>query len=114
MPSNRKILHDRIESRVYEMIEAGLFDEVKTLRQTYPQLHNNMPSMRSVGYRQTLEYLDGDIEEKDCIDRIIFATRQLAKRQMTWMRSMENLKVFDCVADHTDKDVIKHVRAFLA
>jgi tRNA dimethylallyltransferase len=73
-----------------------------------------MPSMRSVGYRQTLEYLDGDIEEKDCIDRIIFATRQLAKRQMTWMRSMENLKVFDCVTDDTDKDVIKHVRALLA
>ena len=70
--------------------------------------------MRSVGYRQTLEYLDGDIEEKDCIDRIIFATRQLAKRQMTWMRSMENLKVFDCVTDDTDKDVIKHVRALLA
>jgi tRNA dimethylallyltransferase len=73
-----------------------------------------MPSMRSVGYRQTLEYLDGDIEEKDCIDRIIFATRQLAKRQMTWMRSMENLKVFDCITDDTDKDVIKHVRALLA
>ena len=114
MPSNRKILHDRIESRVYEMIEAGLFDEVKTLRQTYPQLHNNMPSMRSVGYRQMLEYLDGDIEEKDCIDRIIFATRQLAKRQMTWMRSMENLKVFDCVSDDTDNEVIKHVGALLA
>jgi tRNA dimethylallyltransferase len=58
--------------------------------------------------------LDGDIEEKDCIDRIIFATRQLAKRQMTWMRSMENLKVFDCVSDDTDNEVIKHVGALLA
>ena len=114
MPSNRKILHDQIESRVYGMIKAGLFKEVKSLRQAYPQLQNNMPSMRSVGYRQTLQHLDGEIDEKDCIDQIIFATRQLAKRQMTWMRGMENLKIFDCVSDEINKEVINHVSTLLA
>ena len=113
MPSNRKILHQRIEFRVHEMIEAGLFEEVRSLLQKYPTLQSHMPSMRSVGYRQTLEYLNGSIEEKECIDKIIFATRQLAKRQMTWMRSMENLNLFDCSNDFISKEVIAFVKARL-
>ena len=113
MPSNRKILHQRIEFRVHEMIEAGLFEEVRSLLQKYPTLQSHMPSMRSVGYRQTLEYFNGDIEEKECIDKIIFATRQLAKRQMTWMRSMENLNLFDCSNDFISKEVITFVKARL-
>lgn len=113
MPSNRKILHQRIEFRVHEMIEAGLFEEVRSLLQKYPILQSHMPSMRSVGYRQILEYFNGDIEEKECIDKIIFATRQLAKRQMTWMRSMENLNLFDCSNDFISKEVITFVKARL-
>ena len=113
MPSNRKMLHQRIEFRVHEMIEAGLFEEVRSLLQKYPTLQSHMPSMRSVGYRQTLEYFNGDIEEKECIDKIIFATRQLAKRQMTWMRSMENLNLFDCSNDFISKEVITFVKARL-
>jgi tRNA dimethylallyltransferase len=113
MPSNRKMLHQRIEFRVHEMIEAGLFEEVRSLLQKYPTLQSHMPSMRSVGYRQTLEYLNGSIEEKECIDKIIFATRQLAKRQMTWMRSMENLNLFDCSNDFISKEVIAFVKARL-
>lgn len=110
MPSNRKILHQRIEFRVREMIEDGLFEEVKSLFKKYPKLRSDMPSMRSIGYRQILEYFNGDIEEKECIDKIIFATRQLAKRQMTWMRSMENLNLFDCVNDDISKEVIVFVK----
>lgn len=113
MPSNRKMLHQRIEFRVHEMIEAGLFEEVRSLLQKYPTLQSHMPSMRSVGYRQTLEYFNGGIEEKECIDKIIFATRQLAKRQMTWMRSMENLNLFDCSNDFISKEVITFVKARL-
>ena len=114
MPSNRAILHNRIETRVQDMINAGLFKEVKFLLQKYPELSINMPSMRSVGYRQTLEYFNGDIEEKDCIDKIIFATRQLAKRQMTWMRSMENLNLFDCVKEDLSREVITLIKNKIA
>ncbi len=113
MPSNRKILHQRIEFRVHEMLEAGLFKEVRSLLQKYPSLQSHMPSMRSVGYRQTLEYFNHDIKEKECIDKIIFATRQLAKRQMTWMRSMENLNFFDCSNDDISNEVIAFVKARL-
>jgi tRNA dimethylallyltransferase len=114
MPSNRKVLHERIENRVNEMIEAGLFKEVEFLRKKYPELQSHMPSMRSVGYRQILQYFNGDFQEKECIEKIIFATRQLAKRQMTWMRSMENLNVFDCVNDALGKEVTAFVKAALA
>jgi tRNA dimethylallyltransferase len=113
MPGNRKILHQRIEFRVHKMIEAGLFEEVRSLLKKYPTLQSHMPSMRSVGYRQTLEYFNDDIKEKECIDKIIFATRQLAKRQMTWMRSMENLNLFDCSNDDICKEVIAFVKARL-
>ena len=113
MPSNRKILHQRIEFRVHERLEAGLFKEVRSLLQKYPSLQSHMPSMRSVGYRQTLEYFNHDIKEKECIDKIIFATRQLAKRQMTWMRSMENLNLFDCSNDDISNEVIAFVKARL-
>jgi tRNA dimethylallyltransferase len=70
--------------------------------------------MRSVGYRQTLEYFNGGIEEKECIDKIVFATRQLAKRQMTWMRSMENLNLFDASNDNICNEAIAFVRARLS
>jgi tRNA dimethylallyltransferase len=113
MPSNRKILHQRIELRVNEMVEAGLFNEVKQLCKKYPNLRSHMPSMRSVGYRQVLEYFNGDFQEQECIDRIVFATRQLAKRQMTWMRSMEKLNVFDCVNEDLNKNVIAFIKEVL-
>ena len=113
MPSNRKILHERIELRVNQMIDAGLFKEVEFLLKKYPKLKSHMPSMRSVGYRQVLEYFNGDSQEKECIDKIIFATRQLAKRQMTWMRSMENLNVFDCGNHRLNEEVEAFIKAAL-
>ncbi len=113
MPSNRKILHERIELRVNQMIDAGLFKEVEFLLKKYPKLKSHMPSMRSVGYRQVLEYFNGDSQEKECIDKIVFATRQLAKRQMTWMRSMENLNVFDCGNHRLNEEVEAFIKAAL-
>ena len=114
MPSNRKNLHERIELRVNQMIDAGLFKEVEFLLKKYPKLKSHMPSMRSVGYRQVLEYFNGDSQEKECIDKIVFATRQLAKRQMTWMRSMENLNVFDCGNHRLNEEVEAFIKAALA
>ena len=111
MPSNRKILHERIELRVNQMIDAGLFEEVEFLLKKYPKLKSHMPSMRSVGYRQVLEYFNGDSQEKECIDKIVFATRQLAKRQMTWMRGMENLNIFDFTGDGINKEIEAFIKA---
>lgn len=111
MPSNRKILHERIELRVNQMIDAGLFKEVEFLLKKYPKLKSHMPSMRSVGYRQVLEYFNGDSQEKECIDKIVFATRQLAKRQMTWMRGMENLNIFDFTGDGINKEIEAFIKA---
>ena len=113
IPSHRKILHERIQWRVNEMIEAGLFKVVDFLRKKYPKLQNDMPSMRSVGYRQVLQYLNGDFQEKECIDKIIFATRQLAKRQITWMRGMNHLNVFDCCNDDITEEVTAFIKAKL-
>ena len=113
IPSDRKILHERIQRRVHEMIEAGLFKEVDFLRKKYPKLQNDMPSMKSVGYRQVLQYFNRDFQENECIDKIIFATRQLAKRQITWMRGMNNLNVFDCCNDDIGKEVAIFLKANL-
>ena len=93
-PQDRHLLHERIEMRVDKMISDGLLDEVKALKDSY-NISKTSNSMRSVGYRQALMYLDGQISNKDLRDQIIFATRQLAKRQLTWMRKMDNLHVFE-------------------
>ena len=93
-PQDRHLLHERIEMRVDKMISDGLLEEVKALKDSY-NISKTSNSMRSVGYRQALMYLDGQISDKDLRDQIFFATRQLAKRQLTWMRKMENLHVFD-------------------
>lgn len=94
LPSDRAVLHQRIEQRYDTMLASGLIDEVKMLREKY-QLNLDLPSMRCVGYRQTWEYLDGEIDLKSSREKGIAATRQLAKRQMTWLRSMENITPSD-------------------
>jgi tRNA dimethylallyltransferase len=86
-PTDRAWLHQRIAQRFDMMLQAGLVDEVKALR-ARGDLHLNLPSMRCVGYRQTWEMLDGVFPEKELRDRCVAATRQLAKRQITWLRSM--------------------------
>lgn len=93
-PQDRKILHERIEQRFHMMIEAGFEEEVRKLHQRN-DLHVDLPSIRCVGYRQMWSYLDGEISHDEMIYRGICATRQLAKRQITWLRSWENIHWLD-------------------
>ncbi|MUT71328.1 tRNA (adenosine(37)-N6)-dimethylallyltransferase MiaA [Stutzerimonas frequens] len=85
-PAQRSILHERIERRFLGMVEQGFIEEVEALR-CRGDLHHGMPSIRSVGYRQVWEYLDGRSSRDEMVERGIVATRQLAKRQFTWLRS---------------------------
>lgn len=87
-PKNRSTLHDRIELRFNQMIAQGFEQEVVKLKERQ-DLHIDLPSMRCVGYRQMWQYLDGDYDHKEMIYRGICATRQLAKRQLTWLRSWQ-------------------------
>ena len=89
MPSDRSVLHARIERRFDTMLLAGFVDEVAALRDKY-HLTPEMPSMRCVGYRQALEYLDGHVSLGTFREKGIFATRQLAKRQITWQRNFRD------------------------
>ena len=89
-PKERKTLHERIEQRFEQMLKDGLVDEVRALYQR-DDLHENLPAIRAVGYRQVWEYLDGQLSYDDMIFKGVVATRQLAKRQVTWLRSWENL-----------------------
>jgi len=97
IPSDRAQLHARIATRFKAMLELGLLDELRALRKKYP-LHPNLPSMRCVGYRQAWQFMEGEINEAQLLETGIVATRQLAKRQLTWLRSMpENIEL-DCLA----------------
>lgn len=99
MPSERKVLHERIALRFQQMMSQGLIEELSQLLIDYPTLHSNMPSMRCVGYRQVLGYLRQEYNYETMLEKGIAATRQLAKRQMTWLRSMPNTMVLDCLDD---------------
>jgi tRNA dimethylallyltransferase len=95
-PSERAALHGRIARRFRAMLDEGLVEELRVLR-TRHALDRSMPSMRSVGYRQAWDTLDGDEPASTLEARGIAATRQLAKRQLTWLRAMEGLERFDCL-----------------
>ena len=90
----RSVLHERCEARLDAMIDEGFVEEVERLRQR-PGLTADHPSMRSVGYRQFWQYLDGDYDLTEARDRALFATRQLAKRQITWLRSEADVFIVD-------------------
>lgn len=93
-PQAREMLHERIEQRFDAMLKNGFIEEVEHLR-TLPGMHCDLPSMRCVGYRQVWDYLDGSGDAHDMRNKGIASTRQLAKRQITWMRKMTNLELFD-------------------
>ncbi|MBY7865133.1 tRNA (adenosine(37)-N6)-dimethylallyltransferase MiaA [Vibrio fluvialis] len=93
-PKERAELHRRIELRFEKMVEAGFEDEVKALY-ARKDLHPDLPSIRCVGYRQMWDYLDGNCTLDEAIFRGICATRQLAKRQITWLRSWDDLTWLD-------------------
>ncbi len=92
----RSILHERIAARLEGMLADGFIDELRRLRQR-PGLKRESPAMRSVGYRQFWAYLDGDITLEEAGDRALFATRQLAKRQLTWLRSEKSVFSVDAL-----------------
>lgn len=89
-PDNREILHKRIEQRFLQMLKAGFEEEVKTLHKR-SDLHPDLPSIRCVGYRQMWDYLDNKIDYDEMVFRGIVATRQLAKRQLTWLRGWSDV-----------------------
>ena len=128
VPGNRAWLHQRIEQRFHDMLQDGLLDEVKSLRQ-HAMIHAQLPAMRSVGYRQAWQYLDEHDESLKTlsnpeisdpvwmsdpvwVDKAIAATRQLAKRQFTWIRAMSNVVLIECDTLNLDQQcdlVIQHI-----
>ena len=106
-PADRAQLHAAIERRFDAMLEHGLIDEVRGLRDRYA-VHADMPSMRAVGYRQTFDYLEGRIDKASLRERGIAATRQLAKRQLTWLRGM-GVAPTECFARDVADIVSAHV-----
>jgi tRNA dimethylallyltransferase len=113
MPSDRAVLHARIAQRFDSMLRHGLVEEVANLRARF-DLDPQLPAMRCVGYRQAWQYQEGVIGRDELRDRGIFATRQLAKRQMTWLRGMSDTLVIDCLADNLVERVEEVVRRFLS
>ena len=94
MPEDRKVLHERIARRFHQMIDLGFEQEVRVLYER-GDLHLDLPSMRCVGYRQMWQYFEGELSFDEMIERGIIATRQLAKRQLTWLRGWPDVTVFD-------------------
>ena len=109
-PQERSWLHERIAQRFDAMLTSGFLDEVKALR-ARGDLHPDLPSMRCVGYRQAWEALNGDWPMAELRERGIAATRQLAKRQITWLRSMPDRQIVACDAPDALQQVLKAVSA---
>jgi tRNA dimethylallyltransferase len=108
-PQDRAWLHGRIAQRFDAMLEQGFLDEVRTLR-ARGDLHPDLPSMRCVGYRQAWEALDGQYPMAELRERGIAATRQLAKRQITWLRSMPQRHIVACDAPDALAQVLQLAR----
>ena len=113
-PSDRKVLHERIANRFDIMLSAkpGLIEETAALKQR-SDLHIGLPSIRCVGYRQAWDYLDGKINRDNLREMGIAATRQLAKRQLTWLRSMPDRQVIDCLSSNPTEQILSLVTARL-
>ncbi|MDU9407012.1 tRNA (adenosine(37)-N6)-dimethylallyltransferase MiaA [Pseudomonas sp. zfem001] len=107
-PAQRQVLHDRIAQRFRVMLEQGFVEEVQALRRR-SDLHAGLPSIRAVGYRQVWEYLDGELSRDEMVERGIIATRQLAKRQFTWLRGWENVHWLDSLACDNLSRVLKYL-----
>ena len=105
----RSVLHERIAKRLDAMLDQGFLAEVEQLRRR-PGLTADHPSMRSVGYRQFWQHLDGDFDFDEARDRALFATRQLAKRQITWLRSETDI----FLVNPLEPDAIGAITGFLA
>lgn len=109
LPADRAVLHERIAQRFDTMLKAGLVDELRRLQEEYA-LESDTPSMRCVGYRQAWDHLSGRISLEELREQGIAATRQLAKRQLTWLRSAEEFTEFDCLAENVGDRVLEYIR----
>jgi tRNA dimethylallyltransferase len=108
-PSDRRLLHQRIAQRFEVMLGEGLINEVAALKKRN-DLHLGLPAMKSVGYRQVWDYLEGEYDHAELVERGVIATRQLAKRQLTWLRSWPELNWVDSQRSDTLDQVLKFVR----
>jgi tRNA dimethylallyltransferase len=109
LPADRAVLHERIAQRFDAMLKAGLVDELRKLQDEYA-LDPDTPSMRCVGYRQAWDHITGRISLNELREQGIAATRQLAKRQLTWLRSAEEFTEFDCLAENVGDRVLEYIR----
>ncbi|ELU00115.1 hypothetical protein CAPTEDRAFT_90108, partial [Capitella teleta] len=105
-PEDRAVLHERIALRFRLMLENGFLEEARSLYQR-EDLNVSMPSIRSVGYRQAWSYLDGELSYDEMVERGIIATRQLAKRQLTWLRSWPDVHWLDTLSENLSGDALK-------
>lgn len=112
MVDDRSVLHERIVQRFDAMLEAGFLDEVRGLRERR-DLHTDLPAIRAVGYRQAWEFLDGAVDADTFRYQAIAATRQLAKRQITWIRSELDARCFDADDATTSSRVVNAVEEFI-
>lgn len=112
-PADRSVLHERIAMRFKQMLKQGFLDEMRTLMD-HPRNHDELPSMRSVGYRQAWEHLAGNTSKDDFIFKGIAATRQLAKRQLTWLRKEEDAIWLDPMEPDYLEKLQQHVEDFLS
>lgn len=113
LPVDREVLRTRIAQRFQDMMAQGFLDEVKALHQR-GDLHADLPSIRSVGYRQLWQHLSGELSEQDAVERGVIATRQYAKRQMTWLRRESSLSVLQGESASCLDQAIEQCRVFLA
>jgi len=116
VPSERAVLHQRIEKRFSQMLEQGLIDEVKALLER-GDLHEDLPAIRAVGYRQVWDYLADRMDYTEMKERGVIATRQLAKRQFTWLRSEKDLITYDSSQysmQQIQEKVLKTVELYLS
>lgn len=111
--NDEKRRNQQIANRYHKMIDAGLIEEVATLRERYPELNLDYPSMRAVGYRQIWNYLEGEMTLAEAVERAIIATRQYAKRQRTWLRSEEDLAMFEVNTPHYTQKALDQILHFI-
>ena len=93
-PTERSLLHKRIDKRLKELLNDGLIEETKKILDTY-KIKQDHPALKAINYKQAIKYINNDYNEDELYLKALFATRQFAKRQVTWMRSWPNIELFD-------------------
>ncbi|MDC1150309.1 tRNA (adenosine(37)-N6)-dimethylallyltransferase MiaA [Gammaproteobacteria bacterium] len=112
LDKDRSILHKRIERRLKSIINDGLVEEVKNILDKY-KIADSHPIRKSVNYKQAISFIEKEIDEDEFFNTALFATRQLAKRQITWMKSWDKLEIFEKNSDYKIKETIKRLASSL-